>query len=140
MPIQEQTAEEAAHYPANHVVAVINDRQEAEQAVQALRESGFTHVEVLSGQDALQNVQLKMEKQSPLDKLWESARKIVTDEGPSQQAYMDALRQGKSVVMVQVASAEDAERADEILRRYHAYTVLHFSQWTVTNMPDAPLC
>ncbi|MGH2517010.1 MAG: hypothetical protein ACRDHP_15275 [Ktedonobacterales bacterium] len=138
MPAQERAAEEAARYPTDHVLAVVNEHHEAEQAVQALRENGFTHVELLSGVDALQKIHTKRQDQGPLDKLWEGARKALTDEGPNEQAFLDALRQGHSVVMTQVAAAEDADRADEILRRFHAYSVLHFGQWTVTNLPDAP--
>ena len=138
MPIQERAAEEAAQYPTNHILAVVNASHEAEQAVQALRDEGFTHVELLSGTDSLQKVHQKTDEQNPLDKLWESVRKVLTEAELSEQAYMDALRQGRSVVMAQVASADDADRADEVLRRYHAHTVQHFGQWTVTNLPDAP--
>lgn len=137
MPVQEHAAEEAARYPTNHVIAVVPDRQEAEQAAEALRAGGFTHVEQLSGPEAYQAVQRKMDEQNPLDKLWENVRRALTEEGMEQEAYLDALRQGQSVVMVQVASVEDAAPADAILRRHHAHTVLHFGQWTVTNLPDA---
>lgn len=137
MPVQEHAAEEAARYPTNHIIAIINDRQEAEQAVQALRTDGFTHVELLSGADSLHKVHEKKNEQNPLDKLWESARKALTETEASEQAYLDAMRQGHSVVMAQVANTDDADRADATLRRYHAYTVQHFGQWTVTNLPDA---
>lgn len=39
--------------------------------------------------------------------------------------------------MAHVAIAEAADQADEVPRRYHARTVQHFGQWTVTNMADA---
>lgn len=138
MSVHERAAEEAARYPTNHIIAVVNDRQEAEQAANALRESGFTHVELLSGSDSLHLVQRKLDEQNPLAKVWESVRKALTDEGANEQAYLDELRRGHSVVMAHVADAEDAGRADEVLRRYHAHIVQHFSEWTVTNMPDAP--
>lgn len=137
MPVHEHAAKEAARYPTNHVMAIIPDRQEAEQAAQALRVGGFTHVERLSGSAAYQAVQRKMNEQHPLDKLWERIRHALTEEGMEQDAYLDALRQGQSVVMVRVASAEDAAPADAILRRYHAHSVLHFGQWTISNLPDA---
>lgn len=137
MPAHEQAAKEVAGYPTNHVVAIIPDGQEAEEAVQALRADGFTHVERLSGPTAHRAVQREMDEQNPLDKVWERIRHALTEEGMEQEAYLDALRQGQSVVMVQVASAEDAAPADAILRRYHAHTVLHFGEWTVTNLPDA---
>jgi hypothetical protein len=138
MSMQEHAAEEAARYPTNHIIAVINDRQEAEQAAAAMRASGFTHVELLSGQDSMRLVHQKMDEQNPLAKLWEDMRKALTDEGASERAYLDELRRGRSVVMAHVANAGDADRADEVLQRYHAHTVQHFGQWTVTSMPDAP--
>ncbi|HLZ21916.1 MAG TPA: hypothetical protein VKQ30_07330 [Ktedonobacterales bacterium] len=137
MPVQKHAAEEAAHYPTNHIIAVINERQEAERAAHALRDSGFTHVDLLSGADSLHMVHQQKDQQNPLDKFWESARKALTEAESSEQAYMNALRQGRSVVMTLVADSSDADRADEILQRYHAHSVQHFGEWTITNLPDA---
>lgn len=138
MPTQERAAEEAAKYPTNHILAVINDRNEAEQAVRALRDDGFTHVELLTGGDSLRKVHQKESEENPLEKLWADAREALTEAESSEKAYRDALSIGHCVVMAGVASADDADRADDILRRYHAHTIQHFGQWTVTNLPDAP--
>lgn len=138
MPVQEHAAEEAAQYPTNYIIAVVNDRQEAQRAVSALSDAGFSHVDVLAGVDALRMIEQKMDEQNPLAKLWENLRKTLTDEGANEHAYLDELRRGHSVVMAQVANAEDATRAGDILRGYHAHIVQHFDQWTVTNLPDAP--
>lgn len=136
--IQNHAAEEAARYPTNHIIAVVNDQQEAQRAADALREVGFTHVELLSGAESLRKVHQKERAQNPLARLWESARESLTETEASEQLYLDALQAGHCVVMAGVANADDAQRADDILRRYHAYSVQHFGSWTVTNLSDAP--
>lgn len=135
---QNHAAEEVAHYPTNHIIAIVNDGQEAERAADALRQAGFTHVELLSGADSLRKVHQKESKENPLEKLWEDAREAFTETESTEKVYRDALSAGRCVVMAGVANVDDAERADDILRHYHAYSVQHFGSWTVTNLSDSP--
>ncbi len=125
-------------YPKDYLVAVFDDLQDAEKAVQALRDAGFgaEDIRLLRGQELIerfQNVENVEKKQNLLSRLASAFRGA--EEGADTAAYLEEARRGHSILNVYAGKAERAEQISNILTRYHAHLIKYYGNWTITNLP-----
>ena len=120
----------------NWVVGIIDDPAEAGRAADALRNAGILDddVMVLHGQEALDLAQAKEDAKNPIAKVIAAWGRVSTDPGTAEEEYLDAARQGHSLVNVRAESPEDVQRAREVLLAHHAHHVKHFGKWVNTDL------
>lgn len=120
----------------NWVVSIIDDPTEADRAVDALRAAGVPgeNIHILHGQKALDVAQAHEDAKNPIAKLISAWGRASTDPGTAEEEYLDAARQGHSLVNVRAASPEDVQRAREVLLAHHAHHVKHFGKWVSTDL------
>ena len=125
-------------YPKDYVVAVFDDLQDAEKAVQALRKAGFgvEDIRLLRGQELVarfQNVENVEKKQNPLSRLTGAFQGA--EEGADTAAYLEEARKGHSILNVYAGNTERAEQISNILTRYRAHLIKYYGNWTITDLP-----
>lgn len=120
----------------NWVVSIIDDPEEADRAATALRTAGIPDddVMVLHGQQALDVAQAKEDAKNPISKVLSAWGRASTDPGTSEEEYLEAARQGHSLVNVRAESPEDVRRAREVLLAHHGRHVKHFGKWVSTDL------
>ena len=125
-------------YPKDYVVAVFDDLQDAEKAVQELQKTGFgaEDIRLLRGQELIerfQNVENVEKKQNPLSRLAGAFQGA--EEGDDTVAYLEEARKGHSILNVYAGKTERAEQISDILTRYHAHHIKYYGHWAITNLP-----
>lgn len=129
-------ASHAPGEPADWVIGVIDDRAEAERAVQAARDAGFPEEELLPfhAEQALDQAHTRSSARNPLTKLFAAVARNVTDPGVAEKEYIEEARQGHSIVNIRARSPERVARARAILDAHYAHHIKHFGQWTITDL------
>jgi len=112
-------------YAGRCLVAIFDDRADAEQAVRALNTEGYPEaaVRMLHGAEAPIAHQLHHPR-AMTRFAWAVSGK--TQVGRVCQAYRQSLREGKSNVIVPVPSAAEARHVSHVLKPYHAYSCTYF--------------
>lgn len=122
------------HYPVDHLVAILRDGQEAEQAAQALRDAGFDDVEVMAGPQAVATLAANERKANPLARVWERLSIQGSDEADARQEALEALREGHALVMVSATAGARMDQAEGILKAHQARALRFFGRWTITDL------
>lgn len=125
---------EGTRYPTDHLMAIIRDKQGAEQAAQALHDAGFADVVLFHGRQALQTIEANERRESPLRRSWERVSVEMSDETDYRRQYLGALRQGHSVVMVYARQLAQVDQAVGILMAHRARAIQFFGRWTITDL------
>ncbi len=125
--------------PKNYVVAVIDDQQEAEKVVQALRDAGFgsNDIRVLSGQELLErhhNVEHVEKKRDVISRL-AGAFGEGAEEGSDTASYLEEARKGHAILNVYAGKPEQADSISGILARHHARLIKYYGKWFIATYP-----
>ena len=120
-------------YPLDDVVAVIDDRQSADHAVQSLRDAGVAEDDV----DLLDGPSLVAASQQPCGRLqrieaWLSD-KFSDDEAYARSYALEAER-GHYLVIAHAPKPEVVESVRDVLRAHGAHNMRHFERFTVTDL------
>src|SRR5260370_40691641 len=91
---RDEQLHDLVHYPVDHLVAILRDGQEAEQAAQALRDAGFDDVEVMAGPQAGPAIAASRRKANPLARVWAQLSIQGWDEADARQDALEALLEG----------------------------------------------
>ncbi len=120
----------------NWLVGVIDQPQQAERAVQALRQAGFAEEDVLllHGPDTLQRLEAKDEQRGVLGWTHKAVAQIVSDAGSFEGAYAQEASAGHSIINVHTAEKPDIERARAVLAQHGAHYIKHFGPWTISDL------
>jgi hypothetical protein len=125
---------EGTRYPTDHLMAILDNKQEAERAAQVLHDTGFADVALFHGRRALQAIQANKRRENPLRRSWERVSVEMSDETDSRRHYLGALRQGRSVVMVYAQQPAQVDLAVGILRAHQAHAIQFFGRWTIADL------
>lgn len=128
---------EGTRYPTDHLMAIIRDKQGAEQVAQALHDAGFADVVLFHGRQALQTIEANERRESPLRRSWERMSVEMSDETDYRRQYLAALRQGHSVVMIYARQLAQVDQAAGILMAHRAHAIQFFGRWTITDLGGA---
>jgi hypothetical protein len=131
-------AEESAdrtRYPENHVVAVLDTREQVMAAVAALTGGGFLDSEIQYGTGAASADELDAStgRSGLAGLLIRLAERMgVTDEEMEMKnRYEQAMRDDRYVLSVAAPTKPRKERATEILRAHEAHTVAYYGKRTI---------
>jgi len=123
--------------PTNYVIGVVEQWQEAEQAVQALHDAGHAAQDILlfRSQVFIEGLQGMLQQSSPLAR---AAHIFFTssDEGFPGNLYLQHAQRGAHVLAVYTPTVDKAEQIAQVLSVYHVHLLKYFSRWTTTDFPS----
>lgn len=123
-------------YPEDDIVAVIEDRAEAERAVEALRAAGIAmaDTDLATGAQVLAYEQHFQQNQTPMERLAQFVSSVFSDDGRYQQEYVEAARAGHYLLVVHAPGTEVVALARPILAAHHAHHARHYRRGTVMDL------
>lgn len=128
-------------YPINYVVSVIDNLDEARQALQAFKDAGYDAdtVRLMSSQEALEKLE-ELEQQKNFFQRFLSSFQDATDDTGIDVFTVEA-KQGNNLLFVRACGAsvracapEEIAQIRDILGRYHARIIKFFSPWWVEDV------
>lgn len=122
-------------FPKDHVVAVLNDTGEAEQAVQELQQAGYSadSIHLFRSQDFVRSFEDTQQQASGFAKLLHTFQGS-SDEGFAGNMYLDEARRGHNILAVYEPKSDKTERVRTILVKHSAHLIKHFGTWAVTDL------
>ena len=130
-----QSGHEQVRYPTNHVLAVLDTREQATDAVAALASGGYleSEIQINTGAATADDVSASPGRGGLAGILIRLAERMgVTDEElETKHRYERALRDNRFVVAVAAPTEERKDRAAKILREHGAHTVTFFGKATI---------
>ncbi len=124
--------------PTNYVIGVIDQLQEAEQAVQTLQKAGYAAQDMLliSSQDFIEAIQQRRQQTSAFKRAIH-AFSVSSDEGFPADLYMQQAQRGACVLAVYASTREQAQLIAQELQVYPVHHLKYFSQWAITDFPSS---
>jgi hypothetical protein len=131
LPVQQTFP--TAPFPRKYVHSVIDDLQQAEQAVQALQAAGHdgSRIHLLAGQEFVAVVEHRIQQQSRLSD-WLFRFFASTDDGFPGDVYMHEAQRGHFILVVHLMRAEQMEQVRDLLASYYAHHIKYIGTWAVT--------
>lgn len=132
-------------YPVNYVVSVIDDLDEARQALRAFQDAGYdaNAVRLMTSQEALYKLQ-ELEREKNFFQRFISSFQDATDD-TGVDVFRSEAREGHHLLFVRACGATlrtcspaEVQQIRAILGRYHAHTIKFFSPWWVEDVLPAP--
>ena len=134
----EQVGREQLRYPANHVLAVLDTRQAADESVAALTSGGFMESEIQVGTGAELGDQLDSTtgRRGLAHVLIRFAEWIgaTNEEMETKNRYEQAMRENRFVISVAAPTAERKQQAAQILRQQGGHTVSFLGTRTIEHL------
>ncbi|HLI69434.1 MAG TPA: hypothetical protein VKV19_06705 [Ktedonobacteraceae bacterium] len=133
-------------YPTNYIVCVINDLQEAMQAVEAFQAAGFdaSTVRLMKASELLEKIQELEQRKSAFQRFFSSFQDINNETG--MEVYQLEAKQGHHILYIRTCApsvctspSREIGRIREILGRYRAHTIKFFGTWSVEDIPPLHL-
>lgn len=115
-------------FPFDHVMAVVDDADDAARAVAGLKEAGFhaEDIQLLRGEEATERLDVECQHCNLVKRLTRFLWSYITVEGLVIRDYEKEAEAGHQIVGVHIRRAEDAEKVQDILKAHHARHVERF--------------
>ena len=137
-PGSARPAGESPRYPVNHVVGVLETREQVESAVNALLAGGFldSEIEVATGQASADALDATTGRSGLAHLAIRVAEKLglSSEEMDLKERYEEALRAGRFVVAVLAPSDARKERAVQILKDHGCGAVHFLGRFTIESL------
>jgi hypothetical protein len=123
-------------FPTNHVVGIVKDLQEAEQALHALRNAGHAEdrIHLIPSQEVVEGMQGRVQDRNVLRKMLHQLA-TTSDEGSAGQLYLEQARRGWHMIAVYAVTGEQADQIAHLLSTYHVSLIKYYGRWSITNFP-----
>lgn len=130
-------------YPTDHLLGVLDTREQAASAVDALTSGGFlsSEVHVAAGSAAAAALAERTGRTGLTDLVIRIAERfgLPIDEMRVKDRYEQALRDGRYVLIIAALTEERRERATQILREHGAHDVNFLGRFTIERIiPSEP--
>jgi hypothetical protein len=127
-----------APFPRKYVHSVIDDLQQAVQAVQALQAAGYdgSRIRLFASQEFVAAFQHRLQQQSRLSD-WLFRFFTSTDDGFPGDVYLHEAQRGHLILVVHLKSSEQMEQVRDLLAPTHAHHIKYIGTWTVTDLPSS---
>jgi hypothetical protein len=114
-------------YPVGDILGVIDDRAEAERAIQALKEAGVPEgdVDLVDGAWFAQAMRANKERWNPIQRV---VALLGAEEGEVVRDYIEEADQGHTIVVVHAEQREAWERIARVLRAHGAHHLRHYGR------------
>jgi hypothetical protein len=119
-------------YPKGHVIAMAEDRSQAEAVVQALKDVDFADADLIV-LDPAHVVQVADELERRKGLLGRLGT-IFGDDDYFADQFVESARNGHPMVAIRAPDQNDAKRAAGILRAHGIHTCSYYGRWTVTDL------
>jgi hypothetical protein len=121
-------------YPEGDVHAVIDDRDQAERAVQALRAAGIPEgdIDLVEGPWYAELHRNFLQHRSLLQHAESVIASLVSDHAKHFDEYAEEARKGHNILIVHATEPEVLEKVRQVLVDYDARLGRHYGHWTVT--------
>jgi hypothetical protein len=133
--MREDVKDKEVRYPENHVVGLIDTRQQLESAVEAMTSGGFlpSEIEVIHGAAASEKLRDNTGRSGLAHLAMRFAESIgmPNDETTIKNEYADGLRNGRLLVAVLAPTEERRRIAGRILEEHGGTNVRFFGQYTI---------
>lgn len=127
-------------YPKNYVVGVIDDLSEAQQAIQAFQNAGYSAEEarLMESDEALHKVEELDQEKNVFQRFFSSFQGRTDETGV--EIYRLEASKGHHILNVRADSDDQVDKIAALMQRYHGHTVKFFGPWSVADIPprDAP--
>jgi hypothetical protein len=127
--------EEEVRYPTDHVVGIVDTREQLEGALDALTGGGFleSEIRVAHGPAAAARLEATTGRTGLVDRLLRFAERIgmPNDETAIKDRYEQALRDGQFVALVLAPSDERKARAADVLRSKGGHFINYFGRSSI---------
>jgi pantoate kinase len=117
-------------YPTRYIIAVFDNRAQAEQAVAELKQHGC-EARHATPQEALERAQEYLQQHSLVQHLQAA---IASDEKAAMQQYMAQAKQGRHFVDVYVPEESKVGQVEAILEAHGAYDLHYYGEWDLVNL------
>lgn len=128
-------AHEPVRYPTNHLLGIVETREQATSLVAALESGGFleSEVEFKTGISDADDLRASPGRTGLVGLLLRAAEHIgVADEElETKQRYEQAMRDNRFVVAVAAPTDERKERATQLFRAHGAYSIAFLGKHTI---------
>jgi hypothetical protein len=126
---------EPIRYPTNHLLAVVDTRDQATAAINALTSGGFMDSEIELGTgaanaDLLDSSTGRSGLAGMLIRLAERIG-ISDEEMETKDRYEQAMRDNRFVIAIVAPTGDRKQRATEILKEHGAHTMAFFNKHTI---------
>jgi hypothetical protein len=121
-------------FPTNHVVGMVKDLQEGEQALLALRNAGHAEdqIHLIPSQEVVEGIQGRQKESKSLRKMLHQMA-TTSDEGYAGHLYLEQARRGWQMIAVYAETLEQAERIAHLLKNSHVSLIKYYDRWSITN-------
>ena len=131
-------------YPTNRVVGTIGDPKQAQAAIEALLQAGFTRqdIDILHGEADLHRADRTGAEHTFLANVQRTLTRALGDEGKHLRHYIEDVRAGRSVIMVLAKKLDKREAAADILGTHGAEGIEFYGRWAWQSLeahPAAPV-
>jgi hypothetical protein len=125
----------ATFYPTNHVIAILDELEDAQQAIEALRLAGFEGRDILliTPPQSVETINSREQRWHLLDRIRQMVENVVSDEGPYQEMCEQVLKQGHHMVNVRALHDKEQQLAATILKDHRGHSIKFFGRWTITS-------
>jgi hypothetical protein len=124
--------------PIKHVIGVIDQLQEAEQAIQSLQDAGYAaqDVHLFPSQVFVETMQQKRQQISSFGRALHVVM-FSNDDGFHGDLYLHQAQRGAHILAVYASAREQEQEIAKLLHTYHGHHVKYIGQWTVTDYPSS---
>ncbi|MFL5800866.1 MAG: hypothetical protein ACJ8CR_03915 [Roseiflexaceae bacterium] len=125
------------NFPTDHVVGIVKDLQEGEQALQALRNAGHAEdrIHLIQSQEVVEGIEGRLQDRNPLKKILHQLA-TTSDDGYAGLLYLEQARGGWHMIAVYAATLEQAEQIAHLLSTYHVSLIKYFGRWSIADFPS----
>jgi hypothetical protein len=129
---------EFSDYPINRVCAIIDNEEDARDAVTELLKAGITedHIDIFSGSEAIKAIDTEAHH-GFLAKIALALRAYGDIENEAMRIYGDAIRNGEFVFEIIAGSYDEKEMIHRTLAEHHARQINYFGSWYIEAMTEA---
>jgi hypothetical protein len=133
---------QGTNYPKDTMLAIADDRATAERAAQALRDAGFAEGEIylLHGREAWEKIQQKKGERNIFERIFDNIQELDAESGRnSPQDYLDALKEGRSNIVVRAHDDQSRHRAYEALKNSGAHNITYQWRAVIEDLPEGDI-
>lgn len=128
----------ANFYPTNHVIAVLDELEDAQLAIEALKLAGFEErdillVTALQSAEAVNQRQQRWHLERLMDRIRQMVADVVSDESPYQEICEQVIKQGHHMVKVRALHDKEQQLATTILKDHRGHSIKFFGWWAITS-------
>jgi nucleotide-binding universal stress UspA family protein len=120
--------------PRRYLMAIIDDVQEAEDAVQALHRANLPpeDIRLFERHEIIENAAHTERTRGLRSRIADVFQAVASDEDAHTMIYVEEALRGHVILNVYARTPEQAERIKDILVNHHARSIKYFGNWAIT--------